>query len=384
MRVLLLAAAMLSVAALSAVADPVRVGMVLTLSGPAAALGQHARDGFLLAIKQAGGKIGPSSVVVDLVDDERLPAKAVEAVQSLVQQKPIAVIAPLFSDLIVPALKVLPATTAMISLHAGPASLAGKRCQANFFSLAPQDDQAIEVVTKFAEERNLRRAIIVSTAGEEAEIAATAFRRAFKGEVADRLIIDPEAQDFSDALNRIDILKPQALFLHVAGAAGARFVAALHRSGAGSGPVVLGSSGFDQANIAILGVAAKGAYSASAWAQGLSDPLSAAFETAFQAEYGYTPGALALYGYDAAHLIGRALELTNGNVADQTLFFEALRQADIESPRGRFSFGNNNFPIQDLYLTRVEQQAGGQVQVVAVNKVFAQYGDHYAAECPLK
>ncbi|HRK24994.1 MAG TPA: penicillin-binding protein activator [Beijerinckiaceae bacterium] len=386
MRRWLLAAALILHSLTGAGAEPVRIGLVLTMSGPSAALGQHVRDGFHLGLKLGGGRLGPSEAEIELVDDERSAARAGQAAEAMAKAKsPAFIVGPLFSELIAPVLKAAtPAGTIVLSPHAGPALLAGKRCQPNFFSLAPQDDQAIEVLTKFAEERNLRRAIIVSTAGEEAEIAATAFRRTFKGEVADRLLIDVAASDFSDALNRIDILKPQALFLHVSGAAGARFIAELHRSGAGSGPVLLGSFGFDQADVAFQGDAVIGAYSGGDWAQGVPGAASAAFVAAFEAEYGYAPGAAAMRGFDAARLISKALEATSGKTTDRTALADAIRQADIESSRGKFIFGNNNFPIQDLYLTRVEKHTDGKNRVTAVRQVFAQYGDHYAAECPQK
>ena len=38
--------------------DPVKIGILVTLSGPGAVLGQQARDGFLLALKQRDGKLG--------------------------------------------------------------------------------------------------------------------------------------------------------------------------------------------------------------------------------------------------------------------------------------------------------------------------------------
>lgn len=38
--------------------DPLKIGVLLTLSGPPAVLGEHARDGILLAEKALDGKIG--------------------------------------------------------------------------------------------------------------------------------------------------------------------------------------------------------------------------------------------------------------------------------------------------------------------------------------
>ncbi|MDB5828488.1 MAG: Extracellular ligand-binding receptor, partial [Variovorax sp.] len=45
-----------------AFAAPVKVGIALDISGPFAALGAEARDGFALGIKQLNGKLGGQDV----------------------------------------------------------------------------------------------------------------------------------------------------------------------------------------------------------------------------------------------------------------------------------------------------------------------------------
>ena len=57
-------------------ADKVKVGFVSTLSGPAAALGVDIRDGFLLAVKMDGGKLGGLPAEVQVVDDQFKPEVA--------------------------------------------------------------------------------------------------------------------------------------------------------------------------------------------------------------------------------------------------------------------------------------------------------------------
>src|SRR5882724_7265549 len=54
-------------------ADKVKVGFVSTLSGPSAALGVDIRDGFLLAVKLNGGKLGSLPVEVLVSDDQFKP-----------------------------------------------------------------------------------------------------------------------------------------------------------------------------------------------------------------------------------------------------------------------------------------------------------------------
>ena len=54
-------------------ADKVRVGFVSTLSGPSSALGIDIRDGFLLAVKLNGGKLGGLPAEVLVSDDQFKP-----------------------------------------------------------------------------------------------------------------------------------------------------------------------------------------------------------------------------------------------------------------------------------------------------------------------
>ena len=50
--------------------EKLKIGVIVTLSGPAAVLGQQARDGFMLAVKDLGGKMAGRDVEVVAVDDD--------------------------------------------------------------------------------------------------------------------------------------------------------------------------------------------------------------------------------------------------------------------------------------------------------------------------
>ncbi|MEO8080139.1 MAG: ABC transporter substrate-binding protein, partial [Caldimonas sp.] len=72
-RTLALGGSALALAAaplLAGAADSVKIGFVSTLSGPSAAIGVDIRDGFQLAVKLNGGKLGglPAEVIVS--DDQ--------------------------------------------------------------------------------------------------------------------------------------------------------------------------------------------------------------------------------------------------------------------------------------------------------------------------
>jgi ABC-type branched-subunit amino acid transport system substrate-binding protein len=70
----LAAAASLLAGVSMAAAEPVKVGMITTLSGGGASLGIDVRDGFELALKQSGNK----DVELIIEDDARKPDLAVQ------------------------------------------------------------------------------------------------------------------------------------------------------------------------------------------------------------------------------------------------------------------------------------------------------------------
>src|SRR5260221_11148906 len=67
-------AVFLSVAINPAVAqEKLKIGVIVTLSGPAAALGQQVRDGFALAVKDLGGKMAGRGAEIVVADAEVKP-----------------------------------------------------------------------------------------------------------------------------------------------------------------------------------------------------------------------------------------------------------------------------------------------------------------------
>jgi branched-chain amino acid transport system substrate-binding protein len=58
-------------------------------------------------------------------------------------------------------------------------------------------------------------------------------------------------------------------------------------------------------------------------------------------------------------------------------------RADFASVRGPFSFNTNHFPIENFYLTKVEDGPKGPA-TVTVKTVAVQAKDELAPECPMK
>jgi branched-chain amino acid transport system substrate-binding protein len=83
--VALIVAAGAAVAISAHAADKVKIGFVSTLSGPSAAPGVDIRDGFQLAIKMNGGKLGTLPAEVLVTDDQFRPEVGRQAAEKYVK-----------------------------------------------------------------------------------------------------------------------------------------------------------------------------------------------------------------------------------------------------------------------------------------------------------
>src|SRR5260370_24640145 len=89
--------------------DKLKIGVVATLSGPPAVLGQQLRNGFNLAVKTLGGKLGGRDVQVIPAGDELKPHPSGSKVKAPVQRRKVDfVVRPLFSQDLAPPME--PAT----------------------------------------------------------------------------------------------------------------------------------------------------------------------------------------------------------------------------------------------------------------------------------
>src|SRR5436190_4193041 len=81
--------------------EKIKIGVIVTTSGPPAALGAQVRDGFALAVKDLGGKMGGREVEIVNVDDELKPDSAVVKVKGLLERENVDfVVGPIFSNIL--------------------------------------------------------------------------------------------------------------------------------------------------------------------------------------------------------------------------------------------------------------------------------------------
>ena len=177
-------ASLLAVASAGALAE-VKIGFLATMSGSAAALGQDQYDGFMLALEQKGGKLGNVPVKIVKEDDQLKPDLAVQLTQKLIERDKVDLVTGVtFSNVAMAIAKPLEAAgTIMISSNAGPAQLAGKGCNANFFFTSFQNDDQAEVLGKYATDQGYKKLMLLAPNYQSGKDQVAGFKRYYKGTV---------------------------------------------------------------------------------------------------------------------------------------------------------------------------------------------------------
>ncbi|SDR61420.1 amino acid/amide ABC transporter substrate-binding protein, HAAT family [Rhizobiales bacterium GAS191] len=365
--------------------DKLKIGVVLSLSGPPAALGKQSLDGFQLAVKTLGGKLGGRDAEMVIVDDELKPDLAITKVQALIDRDKVDfVVGPIFSNVLAAIMKpVTDSKTFLISPNAGPSSFAGKACNPYFFVTSYENDRIHAVSGTYAQEKGYKRVFLLAPNYQAGKDAVEGFKSAFKGEIADEVYTPLTQLDFSAELAKIAAAKPDALYVFMPGGLGVNLVKQYRQAGLGDIPF-LSAFTVDESTLPAQQDAAVGFYGGSNWAPNLDTPQNKAFVAAFEKAYNYVPGSYAFEAYDAALLIDSVLKATGGKTNDKEALRAALKKADFQSLRGGFKFNNNGYPIQNFYLTKVAKRPDGKFETEIVQTVFKDDVDPHGKECPLK
>ena len=366
-------------------ADPVKIGMITTLSGGGAGLGIDIRDGFALALKQKGGKLGGVATELIVVDDARKVENAKQAATRMIKQDNVDVVTGIvWSNL---AMAVVPAVTragkVYISPNAGPSALAGAKCDKNYFNVAWQNDNLHEAMGQFVNDKAFKNVYLLAPNYPAGKDALAGFKRFFKGKIAAEVYTKLGQVDYAAEIANLRAAKPDAVFFFLPGGMGVNFVKQYAQSGlTGSIPLYGPAFSFDEGILGAVGDAAVGTFNTSQYSHDLDNAANKAFAGAYIEAYGRKPSLYASQGYDAALLLDGAIAKVGGNMDDADAFRAALKAAEFNSVRGAFKFGPNQHPIQDIYVREVIKDGDAATNEI-VAKVFTNHGDAYAVDCKM-
>ncbi len=361
----------------AAQAEPVKVGMITTLSGGGAGLGIDARDGFMLAVKQANN---PDLTVV-IEDDQQKPDIAVQLADKMIQSEKVDVLTGIiWSNL---AMAVVPSAVAQdkfyLSVNAAPSQLAGKGCNKNYFSVSYQNDNLHEAAGGYATSAGYEKTFVMAPNYPAGKDSIAGFKRFYLGDVSGEVYTKLGQTDYAAEIAQIRASGADSVFFFLPGGMGIAFMKQYAQSGVDI-PLIGPAFSLDQGILGAIGDAAIGIKNTANWSKDIDNDTNKAFVETFQAEYGRLPSIYASYGFDTANLLLSAMD--KADVKDADAFRDALRAADFNSVRGKFIFGPNQHPIQDIYVREVVKE-GDVLTNKIIGTALTDHADAYASECTM-
>ncbi|MBU99835.1 MAG: ABC transporter substrate-binding protein [Rhodospirillaceae bacterium] len=391
-KFLLLASAGLMAIGSAMAAEKVKIGFVTTITTPAGVIGKDMVDAVNLAMEDIGGKMAGLDVELIVEDDGFKPAVGKQKTDKLVKQDKVQFVTGfIWSHVLLASQKsALGAGKFLISSNAGPSQMAGKLCHKNFFSTSWQNDQTPMAMGAVLNLNNVKSLYVMAPNYAAGKNMVAGVTRTFKGKIVGKDLTKwgKDAQlDFSAELAKAKASGAEGIFVFYPGKAGGAFIKQYAQAGL-QGKIPLYSV-FTVDSIALPKLqkanmnGVMGSVMTQFWAPDLDTPQNKIFVSGFKKKYGRYPSFYAAQSYDTIFLIKSAVEAVKGDLSNMDDMRAAMKKANFPSVRGKFSYGNNHFPIQNFYSRKVVKDSDGVWTTSVREVVLKNHQDTYAKDCSM-
>jgi branched-chain amino acid transport system substrate-binding protein len=375
-RTPLTALALLASSALSpafAADDTIKVGLLATLEGAFAVLGQDSMRGAELAFKEANYTAGGKKLEIIKGSSDASPDSAVKAARKLVEQDGVQVlIGPLSGDEGL-AVKDYAKTQPNVIFLNGTSAAQDTTLRdpaPNFYRFTTDGAQWMAGLGEYAYKNKGYHTVV--TVAEDYSFPYSqvfGFMADFckaGGHVPKKFWVPIGNKDFSSVIAAIPD-KVDAIYVALGGADGVNFLTQYQQAG-GSAPLIGGSITADQSVLSSQGKqrdAVMGMPSAGPIADNAEGAAWKKFVADYKAAYpdGFPSPSLFAHGYyvEAEALIA-ALNKIGGDMSDHgKKLGEALATIEIDTPTGKVKLDHNRQAIADIYLTEVAKADDGHL-----------------------
>jgi branched-chain amino acid transport system substrate-binding protein len=370
-------------------ANELKIGYLSTLSGPAGAIGVEIRDGFNLALKMAGGKLGGLPTEVVVADDTLNPETGKQLAERLLKRDRVNLMTGVvFSNVMLAVWPTIQqANVFYIAPNSTPTSITGQGCNPHFVSAAWPNEGHHEAAGLYAKSKGYPNVYLIAPNYPAGKDSTTGFKRGYGGTISAEVYTKLNQLDYSAELAQIRAAKPAALYAFLPGGMGINFIKQFVAAGLSSEvPLVVPGFADDQDIIRAVGEPMLGIFDSSHWAYDLDNDANRKFVAAFEKEYNRIPSLFAEQGYTTALLIDNAVRQVKGKIEDEKGFHKALMSAParFKSPRGEWKFAHNGTPVQDYYLRVVAKDSQGRLVNKKIGTVVSGLGDFWAKDCKMK
>ena len=346
-------------------ADPLRIGLILPLTGPFASTGRQIEAACRLYIARNGDTVAGRKVDLMVKDDTGLAPETTKRIaQEMVVQEHVTILAgfgltplafataPVATEAKVPMI-VMAAATSVIPQRSPFIVRSG-------FTLP----QVTAPMAEWAAKNKIKKVVtLVTDYGPGLDAEKTFVKRFAEGggSVSDSLRTPLRSPDYAPFLQRVKDAKPDALFVFVPSGEGTAVLKQFAERGLRESGINLICTGdvLDDDLLDTIGQPALGIVSSHHYSAAHPSPENKAYVDGFmKANGGMRPNFHSVGGYDGMHLIYEAVKKTGG-AADGEKIVAAMKGMAWTSPRGPMSIDPaTRDVIQNVYIRKVESRDG--------------------------
>ena len=352
--------------AVASAAEPLKIGLVLPMSGPFASYGKQIEHGVRLYLQQSGGTVAGRKVELIIKDDTGVaPEISKRAAQELVVKDKVDVLAGF--GLTPSAYAAAPianeAQKPMIIMNAATSAITTK---SNYILRVSHTlPQVTAPVASWAVKNKIKKVYTLVADYGPGHDAEAQFKKTFTaagGEIVGEVRTPVKNPDFAPFLQKIKDAKPEAVFLFVP--PGEQTIAFMkgfvERDLAKAGIRIIATGDLTSEDVLEgVGDNALGIVNSFHYSETHNSPENKSFVQAYYKAYPKDrPNFMSVSGYDGMQLIAKTLEKTGGDASGDK-FMAAAKGMSWISPRGPISIDPETRDIvQTIYIRKVEKVSG--------------------------
>lgn len=358
----------LAAAPRAARADEVKIGLILTYSGPFADDAQRVQNGIDLYMKQHGDTVAGKKIVLVKRDSTGMaPDVAKRLAQELVTREHVNLLAGfvLTPNALAVAGVITEAKLPTVIMNAATSIITTR--SPYFVRVSFTLPQVTVPLAQWAAKHDVKQVYMMTSDYGPGHDAAAFFQKAFTaagGQIVGQVSMPLKSPDFSAFVQRVSDSKPQAVFLFVpSGQQPTALMKTFAEQGLTRSKLKILATGdvTDDAVLQDMGDAALGVITTHHYSYAHKSPENAAFVKAYAAAFpgAARPGFNAVQGYDGMAAIYQALAAVKGNVSDPDKMMAAFKGMKIDSPRGPITIDPaTRDVVQTVYVRKVEKVNG--------------------------
>jgi branched-chain amino acid transport system substrate-binding protein len=379
-------AAALAFAPAALAQQKLKIGFITTMSGPQGVIGQYMKDSVELALDHLGRKVGGLETEIIYGDDQTKPDVGVQLAEEMLKKHQVDFVSGIIWSNVM--LAVVPVVTGagkiMVGTNAGASPLAGSQCSELYFSTSWNNDQTPEAMGKFLQDSNVNDLYVMAPNYQAGKDMVAGLKRYYKGRIVEEIYTKLGQQDYQAEISQLRSKNPKAVFVFYPGGMGIQFLKQYDQAGLRGQLPLYSVYTVDEISLPAVKEAALGNWETRFWSPDLKNPANQKYVADYKKKYGKLPVFYGAQSYDGIMLIDSAVKATKGNLKDTKALVAAMRKADFNSIRGRFTYNVNHHPIQNFYLLRAEKGASGDIEMHIQKTIFQDHKDSYYQDCKMR